>query len=56
MRYLCHDVSAKVTHYLRMAIEYYARPIIFFTTPLWVKNSHVFGLDLEKLVFVVSKW
>jgi hypothetical protein len=22
----------------------------------WPKNSHVFGLDLEKLGFVVSKW
>jgi hypothetical protein len=24
--------------------------------PPWPKNSHIFGLDLENLGFVVTKW
>jgi hypothetical protein len=37
-------------------IEDDARPIIFFGMLLEPKNSHVFGLDLGKLRFVVTKW
>jgi hypothetical protein len=37
-------------------IESDTRPINFFIMPLWPKNLHIFGLDLEKLGFVVSKW
>jgi hypothetical protein len=37
-------------------IEYDARPIIFFRMPLGAKNSHIFGLDLEKSICVESKW
>ena len=39
-----------------MSIEDYPRTIIFFRMPLWSENSHVFGLELRKLGFVVTFW
>jgi hypothetical protein len=37
-------------------IEYDSHPINFSKILFWLKNLHLFGLDLKKLVFIVTKW
>jgi hypothetical protein len=55
-RHPWHNILDNVTCYLVSSIESDTRPINFFKMPHHLKNSYIFGLDLENLAFVVTKW